>query len=301
LRERFLPFAHSPIRAEKEGGGIRSFAHSGGGRGGRVPPFAHSPILPLFYRLIFIRKEIEMVLRESQGIPHLVVLTLLLASFVTGCGGSDELDCTVDTSYNPTVNPAAFKASVDNPLYPLVPGTKFTYAAGGETVEVTVLPDKKMILGVSCTVVHDVVKRGSEVTEDTYDWFAQDTSGAVWYFGEDTKELSGGRVVSTEGSWEAGVDGAKPGIIIPASLRVGQTYRQEYYACVAEDMGEILDLNASVSVPYGSYTGCLRTRDFTPLEPGVNENKYYSPGVGLVLTVDVATGQREELVKIETP
>ena len=158
------------------------------------------------------------------------------------------------------------------------------------------LADRKVILGVSCTTVHDVARVGHEVIEDTYDWFAQDSTGAVWYFGEDTKEMSGGAVVSTEGSWEAGVDGAKPGIIIPTDPVVGQTYRQEYYACEAEDMGEIVSLDASAAVPFGSYTGCLKTRDFTPLEPDANENKYYKPGVGLVLSVDVATGDREELI-----
>lgn len=108
-------------------------------------------------------------------------------------------------------------------------------------------------------------------------------------------------VVSTEGAWEAGVDGAKPGIIIPAAPAVGQTFRQEYYACDAEDMAEILGVDAAATVPFGSYTGCLETHDFTLLEPEVNEKKYYCPGVGLVLAIDVPTGEREELVAMENP
>jgi hypothetical protein len=227
-------------------------------------------------------------------------LALLLAAFAAGCS-STESNCTVDASYNPHTDPSAFVAGVSNPLYPLEPGTRFTYKEGADTVEVTVLTDKRTILGVSCTTVHDVLKSDGEVIEDTYDWFAQDTAGAVWYFGEDTKELSGGQVISTAGSWRAGVDGAKPGILVPATPLAGQRYRQEYYACAAEDMGEILELNASAVVPYGSFTGCLKTRDFTPLEPGLNENKYYARGVGLVLTVDVANGTREELVDVQVP
>ncbi|MEW5702906.1 MAG: hypothetical protein AB1792_11855 [Candidatus Zixiibacteriota bacterium] len=229
-----------------------------------------------------------------------VMLPLLLAALSAGCSSTDS-KCKVDTSYNPSINAGAFVAAVTNPLFPLQPGTVFVYAEGEDTVEVTVLAEKKTILGVSCTIVHDVLRSGTEVIEDTYDWFAQDTAGAVWYFGEDTKEMSGGHVVSTKGSWEAGVDGAQPGILIPSHPSVGQQYRQEYYACVAEDMGEVLDLNASADVPFGTFTNCLRTRDFTPLEPDVNENKYYFPGIGPLLTVDLTNGTREELVRVTVP
>jgi hypothetical protein len=201
----------------------------------------------------------------------------------SGSGGGET--CTVDTSYDPK----------------LVPGTTFVYQAGEETVNVTVTTDTKVILGVTCTIVHDVATVAGSVIEDTFDWFAQDAEGAVWYFGEDTKELnSNGDVVSTKGSWEAGVDGAKPGIVIPASPTVGQQYRQEYYACTAEDMGEVLALDASADVPAGSYSGCLKTRDTTPLEPSVEEEKYYCPGKGLVLSVDTKSGEREELMSFVT-
>jgi hypothetical protein len=244
-------------------------------------------------------REVEVKPRRPYLGSPLMILAVLGTLMVTGCGDkSTEPECTVDTTYNPTIDPGSFQAPVDNPLFPLVAGTRLTYTAGSESIFVEVLAEKKSILGVSCTVVHDFSRSGGQVIEDTYDWFAQDTSGAVWYFGEDTRELSGGHVVSTEGSWEAGVDGAKPGIIIPAAPVVGQTYRQEYYACVAEDMGEVQDLNASVTVPYGSFVSCIRTRDFTPLDPEVNESKYYAPGIGLVLTVDMSTNEREELVAV---
>lgn len=238
---------------------------------------------------------VRSLLRDSRALGSAVVLVC----FVAGCGSHGEDGCVVDSSYDPTIDPSAFVSFVSNQYFPLLPGTLFIYAEGADTVKVEVLPDVKTILGVSCTIVHDQVFERGELIEDTYDWFAQDTLGSIWYFGEDTKEMSGGAVVSTEGSWEAGVDGAKPGIIIPGSPSAGLVYRQEYYACVAEDMGEILDLDASAVVPHGSFTGCLKTHDFTPLEPDVNENKYYAPGVGLVLTVNVSGGGREELVQVQ--
>lgn len=237
---------------------------------------------------------------SPRKIVQSVLLVILAGAFAAGCP-DDEKDCTVDTAYNPAIEPGAFVATIDNPLYPLIPGTVFTYGADAETVVVTVTADIKVILGVTCTVVHDVASENGEVIENTYDWFAQDTAGAVWYFGEYTEELEDGEVVDTAGSWEAGVDGAKPGIIIPAHPVVGMVYRQEYYACEAEDKGEILELNATATVPFGTFTGCLKTRDFTPLQPDANEHKFYAPGVGLVLAANANGSGREELVSIVAP
>ncbi len=234
-----------------------------------------------------------------------IVCLCIAVGCLAGCGkssNSPEEDCTPDTQYNPSINPAAFVLTVDNPLFPLVPGTEYVYQGGQETIRVTVTSDSKVILGVTATVVHDVVSVGDETIEDTYDWYAQDTAGNVWYLGEDTKEYEGGVVVSTEGSWEAGVDGAKPGIVMYATQpAIGAPYRQEYYACEAEDMAEVAGVNRSVTVPSGAFTGCLQTREFTPLETDVNEYKYYAPGVGLVLEVDVESGARMELVTVTTP
>ena len=244
-----------------------------------------------------------------------LAVVLLCCAPVSGCNSDDDApgaaggagaggtgsSCTVDTTYNPPFDASKFVPTIDNPLFPMIPGTKLTYSAGDETVELEVLSEKKTILGVPCTVVHDVAKVSGEVIEDTFDWFAQDQSGAVWYMGEDTKELSGGQVTSTHGSWEAGKDGAKPGYIVPPNPMVGMKFRQEYYACEAEDFGEVLDLNASAAVPAGSYTGCLKTRDTTPLEPAAEEEKYYCPGVGVALIVDVKSQDREELVQIVKP
>jgi hypothetical protein len=228
---------------------------------------------------------------------------LILIITGVGAGGiSCEEGCTPDPTYNPSINPGHFVAGVDNPLFPLVPGTRYVYHGGGETTEVTVTDGTKQILGVTSIVVRDVVSVGGEIMEDTYDWYAQDKEGNVWYFGEDTKEYKDGQLVGTEGSWEAGVDGAKPGIVMHGTQpATGVPYRQEYYACKAEDMAEIVSLNESVTVPYGSFDNCLQTREFTPLEPGVSEYKYYAPGVGLVLEVGVQSGARMELIEVTTP
>jgi hypothetical protein len=166
---------------------------------------------------------------------------------------------------------------------------------------VVVTGDTKDILGVPCVVVRDTVTLDGEVIEDTFDWFAQDADGNVWYFGEDTKEYEDGEVVTTEGSWEAGVDGAEPGIVMEADPQVGDRYRQEFYEGHAEDMATVLSLDETADVPYGSYEDVLMTEDTTPLEPDVLERKFYARGVGVVLEVDVnGGGEREELVSVET-
>lgn len=219
----------------------------------------------------------------------------------TAEGGSGGEGCVVDTTYDPIIDPADFAGTVDHPLFPLVPGTVFTFSEGEETIVVTVLAEKKTILGVTCTVVHDQSSDEDGILEDTLDYYAQGLDGTVWYFGEETAEYEGGEVVSTEGSWEAGVDGARPGVIIPGDLVVGQQYRQEYYACHAEDMAEIVDVDVEVTVPFGSFTQCLLTRDTNPLEPEVEENKTYCPEVGLVLAVEVNSGVREELTTVDPP
>jgi len=226
-----------------------------------------------------------------------------LLYLLPGCPDYHEA-CTIDPSYDPPVVPADFSEGtlITHSLMPLVPGAVFTYAGGAETITVAVTEETKTILGVSCVVVRDTVRVGGEVTEDTYDWYAQDDDGNVWYFGEDTKEYEDGEVVSTEGSWEAGVDGAKPGIVMHAIQPApGVPYRQEYLACEAEDMAEVVSVNEPVDVAFGQFTHCLQTHEFTPLEPDVNEHKYYCPEVGLVLEVDVESGARIELTEVALP
>ncbi len=205
--------------------------------------------------------------------------------------------------YNPPFNPLSFVPGVDHPLFPLVPGTTYTYekdtADGLETTEVEVLHATKVILGVTCVVVRDIVTLDGDLVEDTLDWFAQDVFGNVWYLGEESKDYENGVLVSTEGSWEAGVDGAVAGIIMLASPIIGIAYRQEFYAGVAEDMGAVEALRETVTVPFGTFTDCLKTRDFTPLEPGVAERKYYARGVGRILETN-DDGERAELISVAT-
>jgi len=166
---------------------------------------------------------------------------------------------------------------------------------------VTVTPETREILGVTCMVVRDVATVDGTTTEDTYDWYAQDDTGTLWYMGEDTTAYDGDQT-SKEGSWEGGVDGAKPGILIEGDPQVGDVYRQEYLAGEAEDQGEVLSLDEAVTVPVGSYTGCLETKDFSALEPDVVEHKYYCPDVGQVLT-ETAMGapETEELTGLTPP
>ncbi|MGB8328558.1 MAG: hypothetical protein WCE62_00415 [Polyangiales bacterium] len=228
---------------------------------------------------------------------------LVTAIGLVACGSSGESECTVDATYDPSVEPSNFTSSttIDNPLLPLVPGATYTYQGGSETIMVSVTNTTKVILGITCVEVRDTVRVDGEVTEDTLDWYAQDDEGNVWYMGEDTKEYEGGEVVSTEGSWEAGVDGAKPGIVMHATQpAIGEPYRQEFYACEAEDFAEVVSLDEDVTVPVGAYTNCLQTREFTPLEPDVNEYKYYCPDLGLVLEVDVVTDARTELIQVSS-
>jgi hypothetical protein len=203
------------------------------------------------------------------------------------------------------LDPADFGAPIDNPYWPMRPGTRWVYREsdpeGPElVVEVTVTDEVKAILGIEATVVHDVVTQGDEVVEDTYDWYAQDAAGNIWYLGEATEEYENGRVVSSEGSWEAGVDGAQPGVIVPGSPEVGMAYRQEYLEGEAEDAAEIVSLHERVDVPFGSFDDVLMTKDFTPLEPRILEHKFYARGVGPVLAIGVSGGSgREELVTFE--
>ena len=206
----------------------------------------------------------------------------------------------MQASYSPSINPSDFTTTIDNKYFPLKPGITFVYR--GKTKNATerdvmsVTHSTKQIMGVKCVVVDDRVWAHGKLSEKTFDWYAQDKKGNVWYFGENTKEYKGGKV-STEGSWEAGKDGAKPGIIMTANPKVGQTYRQEYKKGSAEDMAKVLDLNGSVKVPYSSFDHMVVTKEWSPLEPGVVAHKYYGAGAGDVKEVAVK-GPLETLVLV---
>jgi hypothetical protein len=202
--------------------------------------------------------------------------------------------------YRPRIDPADFVDSVDNPYYPLTPGTTLVYRGLSdgerEVVRVIVTDDTKDILGITATVVRDRVYVGGKLVEDTFDWYAQDRHGNVWYLGEDSKEYQDGEVVSTAGSWEAGVDGAHPGVIMPAGQDVGVMYRQEFYEGEAEDLAKVVAFGETVKVPAGSFDEVLVTEDWTPLEPKLLERKYYAAGVGVVLERLIKGG--EEILRL---
>jgi hypothetical protein len=232
----------------------------------------------------------------------LVVLCCCACGSSGASGGGTVGTSPSSTAYDPKIDAANFVSRIDNPLYPLKPGTVLEYTVNKEgateKVVITVMRETKKILGVTTTVVHDVVSEGGKVTEDTWDWYAQDRDGNVWYFGEATTKTEGGQT-STEGSWGAGVNGAKAGVIMEAHPKVGDNYRQEFAPGVAEDRAEILSLSESVTVRKGSFTGCLKTKDYSPLKPDLVENKVFCPGIGQVLTVHVkGPAEREELVAV---
>jgi hypothetical protein len=226
-----------------------------------------------------------------------VARAVLAGAVLTACSpaarpGTEE--------YVPEISPENFTTVVDNPFFPLEPGTTLRYRTpdGSEEVEVTVTEETRSVMGVECRVVRSSEYEDGDLVEVTGDWYAQDAAGSVWYFGEDTRSYGEDGAESRAGSWEAGVDGAQPGIIMPGQPVVGEPYRQEYYAGHAEDMGRVEHLDGTVAVPYGSFDGVLVTRDWTPLEPGLEEHKYYVRGVGLVLEDEGRT--RVELIEVTT-
>jgi hypothetical protein len=235
-----------------------------------------------------------------------MVPALVAVAVMAGCGGSSGSGLP-QGGEAVQLDPAAFTSEIDNPWMPFRTGARWVYretdAEGAEQrVEVTVLDETKQVLGIETRVVHDVVTENGQLVEDTYDWYAQDADGNVWYFGEETKEFENGKVSTTAGSWEAGVDGAQPGILVPGDPEVGMAYRQEYYAGEAEDAAEVLSLEEKVEVPYGKFAGVLMTKEYTPLQPDVLEHKFYARDVGVVLALAISgASDREELLEFTSP
>ena len=219
--------------------------------------------------------------------------------FGARCDLCEKLD---ESIYDPDVDPENFSDPQENPYFPLVVGTTYMYEKetdeGTETVVVEVTDETREILGIECIVVRDIESLDGEVVEDTRDYFAADNWGNVWYLGENSTEIEEGLVVSTAGSWIAGEDGAKPGIIMLAMPEVGDTYRQEWFLGEAEDAAMVLSLDEEVSVPFDDFQDCLQTADFTPIEPGNLEWKFYALGIGLVLEMDPESGEALELIDI---
>lgn len=229
--------------------------------------------------------------------PKKIILIIMVGLFVV-------LIMAYAQDYKPPINPLDFTDQIDNPYFSLTPGTTFSYQSktdeGTEVIKVMVTDKTKRVMGVTTLVVWDRVWLDDQLIEETYDWYAQDQEGRVWYFGEDSKEYENGKVVSTKGSWEGGVNGAMPGLIMKNKLTVGDSYRQEYYQGEAEDWAEVVSLSEKAVVPYGSFENCVKTKDWSALEPEVIEYKYYSPSVkNVVLETDADNTTRVELINIE--
>lgn len=207
-------------------------------------------------------------------------------------------------AYTVTLTAADFVPRIGNPYLPFTPGSKWVYEATLEdgTVErneIEVLNETRDVNGVAATVVHDTVYVGGQLVEETYDWYAQDKDGNVWYLGEQVDNYENGALKDHAGSWEWGVDGALPGVIMWAdpSAHLNEEYYQEYYSGEAEDKGQVLSATESVSVPFGAFENVVKTYDFSAIDPDLQEEKFYASGVGMVREINRLTG--EEVVLIE--
>jgi hypothetical protein len=226
--------------------------------------------------------------------PRLGMVAFASLPILSGaCGGTTKAPPPspprpATSSSGSAIRPEDFVAKVDNPWFPLAPGTKLTYKGikdGKPTIDkVEVTHQTRTIDGVSCVTVSDLLYERGKLEERTTDWYTQDRQGNVWYFGEATAELDAkGHVTSTEGSWQAGQGGAQPGIFMPADPTVGQSFRQEYLKGHAEDHFQVLQLGAPIQVPAVSTHAALLTKEWTPLEPDVIDHKYFVRGIGTVL------------------
>jgi hypothetical protein len=216
----------------------------------------------------------------------------------------DVCDLLGGAAYAPRIVPGEFTARVTNRYFPLVPGRTLVYrkvtGAVTEETRVTTLRETIEVGGVACAIVRDVVRENGELVEDTDDWFAQHRSGDVWYFGEIARNYEDGRLDNLDGSWRYGRDGALPGVQMRAAPRRGDAYRQEFFLNEAEDLAVVLGFGRTVTVPYGTLRDCLETREFSPLEPGVEERKFFAPGIGFVLAIN-DRGERSELIAVIDP
>jgi hypothetical protein len=208
-------------------------------------------------------------------------------------------------TYNPQIPaPSHFVSTIDNLYFPLPVGRRLTYRGiedGQREVDTVSVTDRtKVIEGITATVVRDeVLKQGGGLLEKTFDWYAQDDQGNVWYVGEDTKEYLPNGKVDTSGSWEAGVNGAKPGVIMEANPQVPDGYRQECLSGEAVDIAWVVSAGGSIKIPYGTVHRVLRTLEFSPLEPNIVSEKRYGPGLGIVLERNLHGGQETfELVRV---
>jgi hypothetical protein len=237
-----------------------------------------------------------------------VIAALALLGLSTSTAAANAPSCPLPVfgpgpDYHPHITPGNFSPSVTNPLFPLKPGRTLVYTGTKDNKKAlnifTTTSRTKVIDGVTTRVVEDRLYLDNTLEERTSDYYAQDRCGNVWYFGEDTATLDPqGHVISTEGSFHAGVDGAQPGVFMQAHPQVGRRFRQEWYQGHAEDTFRVLSLSASVTVPYGTFNHALKTEETTALEPAVVDNKYFVKGIGEVEELAVK-GPLEKLQLVE--
>jgi hypothetical protein len=245
------------------------------------------------------------------------VVALLGVTVAAGCGSGGDAKpaksggqttapaATVPatSTYNPKIDPAKLDAHITNPYFVLTPGTTVLMKGlkdGVPQIHTTHITRRtRTIMGVECQVVKDVVTSNGKTVEIAYDWYAQDDKGNVWYFGESTSDYENGVVTSTKGSWEAGVDNAKPGIVMPAHPKPGPTFYQEYRPGIAEDKGQVLKARQTVRTRAGTFRNAVVIRDTNPLDPTLVQHKWYVPGVGVVKSIRTGSSHTEtsELVK----
>jgi len=249
--------------------------------------------------------------------PAAMASALLLVSCLgAGCGSSDSEGSSSTSAgspsastlapirgrYSPSIDPSNFVTTIDNRYFPLKPGTAYHFegvrGTTAQTDDEVVTDQTKRILGIDCTVVRDTVSEHGTPIELTFDWYAQDKQGNVWYMGELSLEKEHGKFARASDSWESGVNGARPGIIMPADPQPGDAYRQEYYPPgEALDEARVLSTDGSVAVPFGSFDGLLVTSERSPLEPQT-EQKYYAPGLGEVKEA-VVKGHHEQFQLVD--
>jgi len=238
-------------------------------------------------------------MREIETFTGLVS-ALLLVTVCLSCGQRAA------APYAPAIDPANFTSNITNPYFSLPVGKTFTYEGrvkdGAELVQIAVTNDTRTVMGVTTRLYHDQVWLNGKLHEDTRDWLAQNGQGDVWYFAEDVDNYENGVFKDHGGSFTAGVDGALPGIWIKARQVVGDVYRQEYYRGRAEDMRRIVAVDQTVATSLATYRGCVKTYDWTPLEPTLKERKFYCPQVGgEVVTEDLTAGEKLELTSVVVP
>jgi hypothetical protein len=238
------------------------------------------------------------------------VLIIVIVAVIIAASCSEQQDPIPENPanmpYNADIDPDDFVSGdfTGNDFFPLIAGRTVIFEGADGSTSIRVLEeytsDTKVIMGVTCMIVRAREYEDDELIEDTYDWYAQDNAGNVWYFGEVSQEIEDGEIVSMDGSWEAGVDGALPGIIMLANPIAGLWYRQEYFKGEAEDVAQVLSLSTTVTVPFGTYNNCLQTAEWSLLEPKTVEHKFYASGVGMIRAVKVKGGSEyEDLIEVE--